>query len=466
MAAPPNKPPGPLDQLQLMFNDVLVQTGKALKAAHRDGKSNTAQANLSVLTKIPQSIEIFNCALDDMESEIIRSKSTILRDIQQAQARKNPPPPQPTLTERNPQLPESKPVAPPAPMVIDLDPPPKVTPVPPPVVPPQALTAAQRVVKQEPKPPAPVAPFPNMGFDLTGSPEVVSTPTPIPVPTPPATKVPTPTPAKMPTPTPAKMPTPTPAKMPTPTPAKMPTPTPAKAPTPVMKNKPTPTNPPRPGASPVATRPASTPPKKETKVPVPQVPRSAAATPQIPPTTTATPPAPAAPRAVSLPTAVTSPPSQVTPIPAPESLFTNSSFTLAPPLDEHQLQSQPSHVAQSNQQSQPATQTQSQPPAPNPVPDAIDLTDDAEMGGLTLESFGLSSVPGAEIANMSLNLSAEDSVDAKIDGLFDLASSTDNMDLDYDLGAVGDNSNFDDLFFGTQDDNIDSGEFTDPYFQI
>ena len=369
-------------------------------------------------------------------------------------------------------------MAPPAPMVIDVDPPPRVTPVPLPLIPPQS---SPRQVKAETNPSAPVAPFPNMGFDLTGSPEV----TPVPIPTPSmataSTKVPTPTPAKMPTPTPAKIPTPTPAKMPTPTPAKIPTPTPAKMPTPIPAKMPTPTTAkiptPAPAKVPTPTpakaptpvmehkavnRPTPSPPKKETKVPVPQVPRSGSTTIQQPTPASVPPVAPiVTAKVANLATSVTSPPNQTLPAQTTESLFTNMGFTVALPQEESQSQVETQAAA-------PVSQTQAS--LPVSIPEAIDLTDDStEMGGLTLESFGISSVPGAEIANMSLNFTSggdESNVDAKIDGLFDLDSTNpDAMEIDYGLDGVGDN--FESMFFnGAQDDPMDTGEFNDAFFGI
>ncbi len=90
------------------------------------------------------------------------------------------------------------------------------------------------------------------------------------------------------------------------------------------------------------------------------------------------------------------------------------------------------------------------------------------MGDLTLESFGISSVPGAEIANMSLNFPASgdlSNVDAKIDGLFDLGPSNDPMDIDYNMdGDPGGSSNFEDLYMFNSQDDLDSGEFNNAYF--
>jgi len=74
----------------------------------------------------------------------------------------------------------------------------------------------------------------------------------------------------------------------------------------------------------------------------------------------------------------------------------------------------------------------------------------------------------ADVANMDLTGDHDDdtnmtSVDAKIDGLFDLGpGGLDSMDVDYDLGGGGDSS-FNDMYFN---DNSGSGEFDSTYFQL
>ena len=74
----------------------------------------------------------------------------------------------------------------------------------------------------------------------------------------------------------------------------------------------------------------------------------------------------------------------------------------------------------------------------------------------------------ADVANMDLGgLDGEDismiNVDAKIDGLFGEADM-DNMDMDFDLGGdAGDNSNFNDMYFGDGDDNM-GGEFESTFY--
>ncbi|KAH8686694.1 hypothetical protein BGZ61DRAFT_43999 [Ilyonectria robusta] len=173
------KPQDPLDVLQLMVNDVLVQTGKALRASRKDGQGNVAQVHGSLQSKLPDTIRTFHSALDDLEHDIIRAKSVLLRDITQIQERKQQQqqqqqqaqqqqqehqhqqeqsqhkhkfqesqvqPPQP-LQQPQPQPVESQSKEP---MVIDLDssPPPNNQPM------------------TETKATKPVAPFPDMGMGL------------------------------------------------------------------------------------------------------------------------------------------------------------------------------------------------------------------------------------------------------------------------------------------------------------
>ncbi|KAH6890343.1 hypothetical protein B0T10DRAFT_485608 [Thelonectria olida] len=82
------KPQDPLDVLQLMVNDVLVHTGKALRASRKDSQGNIAQAHASIQPKISESIYTFHCALDTLDREIIRAKSIILRDQNQLREQK------------------------------------------------------------------------------------------------------------------------------------------------------------------------------------------------------------------------------------------------------------------------------------------------------------------------------------------------------------------------------------------
>ncbi|TQW00085.1 hypothetical protein V2A60_001207 [Cordyceps javanica] len=84
MAAP--KPRDPLDALQTLLNDVLVQTGKALRASRRDSQGNLALPQGMSQSKLPLTIDAFHKALDDIEGDIMKAKSVILRDLNQLQA--------------------------------------------------------------------------------------------------------------------------------------------------------------------------------------------------------------------------------------------------------------------------------------------------------------------------------------------------------------------------------------------
>ncbi|KAK0711552.1 hypothetical protein B0H67DRAFT_541259 [Lasiosphaeris hirsuta] len=388
----------PLDVLQHMFSEVLVQTGKALRTASRDGKDANAQASVAANPRIPASIVTFNVVLDELENDLLRAKAVLQRDLDQLRASRRPPP-------------EKKPVAPPAPMVVDLNSP-TITKA----SVPQTFQSPNRPSKQDNKP---VAPFPNMGgFDLTVSPEVAPTPSPKVLPK-----------------------------------SKEPKNSPRQA---VMAN--------------TTGRPSSAPTRKETKVPIPTIPRSTTATPQAPPPSVLPPKTPVV-AAPSVPTPkvvqnVAPPPAPTqTPVPipqiplpapmpatGPENIFTNMTFSLAPPSSDgpNPSQSQQSEI------------------------DLVALGAGGDMSSsFSMDNFGNGGGSGpADVANMDLTGGSNDidisNVDAKIDGLFDLGSAgIENMEMDYDLsGDAGDNSNFDDMYFNTGDDNMGSTNFDNTYFNL
>ncbi|KAI0834895.1 hypothetical protein F5Y06DRAFT_277467 [Hypoxylon sp. FL0890] len=139
-----SKPPHPLDILDQMFNEVLVQTGKHLKANAKDGPRNTVGASSAVRAKTSDSLAAYHYALDDLESEITRAKAVVLRDLEKLRAARAPPAPAP------------QPVAPPAPMM-EL-----------PSSAAHTMSTPAFAHKQEPKT---AAPFPDMGMGM--SPDVV-----------------------------------------------------------------------------------------------------------------------------------------------------------------------------------------------------------------------------------------------------------------------------------------------------
>ncbi|KAK3380380.1 hypothetical protein B0T24DRAFT_192388 [Lasiosphaeria ovina] len=426
MATP--KAAEPLDVLQQMFNEVLVQTGKALRAASRDSKGNIGPATAPINTRIPASIETFNTALDELESEILKTKSVLLRDLNQLKASRRPPPPPPEL----------KLVAPPAPMAVDLESPAMS------LISAPGFPGSGRPTKQDNKP---VAPFPNMGFDLGASPDVAVTLSPKTVPK--SNPKNSPRPAHT-TATAGRLGS---ARKE------------AKAPS---------AQPPRPGAVPQSQAPQPSPAfhAKLVQAVGPNLSVStgvrdngaAAAAAQAASQAQAQAQAQAA--AVSTAAATQ---------PGPESIFTNMAFSLAPPPDEAQ------GLNQGRQ--------------PPPPPQQQQHTDVAMMGlgaggasifgqGNNFGGAGNGNGNGASATDASHGQqqansnpggrgagAGEDSmmtnVDAKIDGLFDLGSAGMDMEMNYDLdGDGGDNSNFNDLYFNGSDDNMGSGEFDNAYFHL
>ncbi|PHH77208.1 hypothetical protein CDD80_824 [Ophiocordyceps camponoti-rufipedis] len=144
MASQLPKAKDPLDALQLLVNDVLVQTGKALRASRRDSSLIIPPPVYGAMpAKLPDTIKAFHQALDELDMEIIRAKSVVLRDLNELQAQKAPNEP-----DEQPQSSMKK-----SPPTIDLDASPVTT----------ALD--HRPIKTEPVM-KPVAPFPDMGMSL------------------------------------------------------------------------------------------------------------------------------------------------------------------------------------------------------------------------------------------------------------------------------------------------------------
>ncbi|KAL8371434.1 hypothetical protein RB595_001304 [Gaeumannomyces hyphopodioides] len=77
----------PLDTLELLVNDVLVQAGKAFKSSRRDARRVPSLASVNKIRDIHVD---FNSALDDVESELIRAKAVLQRDLDQLRAKRRP----------------------------------------------------------------------------------------------------------------------------------------------------------------------------------------------------------------------------------------------------------------------------------------------------------------------------------------------------------------------------------------
>ncbi|KAI0005719.1 hypothetical protein F4779DRAFT_44374 [Xylariaceae sp. FL0662B] len=101
-----------LKMLDKMFNEVLVQTGKHLNAARKDGTRSLAGASNSIHAKTSDSLTAYHYALNDLESEITRAKAVLLRDLEKLRSARIPAPAPAPVSAPAPQ-----PVAPPAPMM-------------------------------------------------------------------------------------------------------------------------------------------------------------------------------------------------------------------------------------------------------------------------------------------------------------------------------------------------------------
>ncbi|KAJ0166245.1 hypothetical protein CTA2_8083 [Colletotrichum tanaceti] len=77
------------EALHGLINDVLIQIGKALKSQNREGRSQ-AQAQISLQSKLPEIIETFHWKLDDLESEIMRAKAALQRDLDRFRQQRQP----------------------------------------------------------------------------------------------------------------------------------------------------------------------------------------------------------------------------------------------------------------------------------------------------------------------------------------------------------------------------------------
>ncbi|KAH6654338.1 hypothetical protein BKA67DRAFT_658642 [Truncatella angustata] len=140
----------PLDVLQAMFNEVLVQTGKAIKASHKDGARSGVSAGAALRTKLPETMKTYHYALDDLESEITRAKAVLLRDLGKLQVARAP-------------VSVPSPVAPPAPMVPEPRQPAAMMMETPSAASHTVNTNVNfKAIKEESK----RAPFPDMGMDV------------------------------------------------------------------------------------------------------------------------------------------------------------------------------------------------------------------------------------------------------------------------------------------------------------
>jgi len=82
------KPQYPLDTLQSMINAVLLEIGKALRSANRKGVKIIGYDNERLQAFIPSAVEKFHLALDELESDIVRAKAVLARDLRDLRTKK------------------------------------------------------------------------------------------------------------------------------------------------------------------------------------------------------------------------------------------------------------------------------------------------------------------------------------------------------------------------------------------
>ncbi|KAM4055360.1 hypothetical protein HRG_008713 [Hirsutella rhossiliensis] len=146
MASAHSRPKDPLDALQHMINDVLVHTGKALRASRKDGHGNGPSPHGSIQARLPETIKSFHSALDSLDSDIVRAKSVLLRDLNELRSQRAQSKPLEQI-HSHPSDPQSQ-----SPTVVDSHSSPPAAP-------------RDHPIKTEPIM-KPVAPFPDMGMSL------------------------------------------------------------------------------------------------------------------------------------------------------------------------------------------------------------------------------------------------------------------------------------------------------------
>ncbi|GAO16431.1 uncharacterized protein UV8b_06394 [Ustilaginoidea virens] len=151
MASSP-KARDPLDALQLLVNDVLVHTGKALRASRRDGQGNLPPSPPQA--KLPDTIKDFHSALDNLENGIIRAKSVLLRDMDQLRIHKH------ACQQSHISQPHPVQAQPNSPVTIELDSSPQAS-------------LKRETMETSAVASKPIAPFPDMGMPESTSSAVI-----------------------------------------------------------------------------------------------------------------------------------------------------------------------------------------------------------------------------------------------------------------------------------------------------
>ncbi|ELR05218.1 hypothetical protein VC83_07723 [Pseudogymnoascus destructans] len=76
-----------LDTLQNLINTILIETGKALRSANMKGAKTISHDNDRLQMYMPKAITSFHGALDELESDIVRAKAVIARDLREVRRR-------------------------------------------------------------------------------------------------------------------------------------------------------------------------------------------------------------------------------------------------------------------------------------------------------------------------------------------------------------------------------------------
>ncbi|KAI3398473.1 hypothetical protein diail_9154 [Diaporthe ilicicola] len=138
------------DNLEKHLNEIMVQMGRIFQAPTKHPE-RADQILLNAKKKMGEATDSFHSTLDEMEMEITRAKAVFMRDLQKLQEKQKA------------AVPDQ--AQPPAPMIIDLDPP-KIEQASVPVAPMMASVSPFMQNRPTPKAPEvkPVAPFPDMGM--------------------------------------------------------------------------------------------------------------------------------------------------------------------------------------------------------------------------------------------------------------------------------------------------------------
>ncbi|KAI0460494.1 hypothetical protein F5B21DRAFT_451990 [Xylaria acuta] len=102
----------PLKIINQAYQDVLVQAGKHFRVIAKDGPGALVGSNSGIRAKTSDALTQYHLALNEIEGEIIRAKSVLLRDLENLRAARAPAPVPVPVPIPNPQL-----VAPLAPMM-------------------------------------------------------------------------------------------------------------------------------------------------------------------------------------------------------------------------------------------------------------------------------------------------------------------------------------------------------------